>query len=69
MSFLFSRCESLDPIPNISKWKTNNVINISDLFSRCESLESIPDISKWKTNNVTNMNNLFSGQTIFRIIT
>jgi len=44
---------------DLSKWNTNNVINMSYLFYNCSSLKSLPDISKWNTNNVKNMSYLF----------
>jgi len=31
---------------NLSKWNTNNIINMSNLFYECSSLSSLPDISK-----------------------
>ena len=59
MSFLFSWCDSLSDISNISKWNTINVTNMSFLFYKCSSLKSLPDISKWNTNNVINMCGMF----------
>ena len=59
MHGLFSYCSSLSSLPDISKWNTNNVNDISDLFSGCSSLSSLPDISKWNTNNLKNNNHLF----------
>ena len=53
MSYIFSDCSSLSSLPDISKWNTNNVTNMSYMFYECSS--SLPDISKWNTNNVTNM--------------
>ena len=58
---MFCNCESLCSLPDISKWNTNNVIDMSWMFYDCESLSSLPEISKWNTNNVTNMDGLFSG--------
>ena len=49
----------LSSLPDISKWNTNNVIDIRSMFYRCSSLSSLPDISKWNTNNVTNMSYMF----------
>ena len=46
-------------LPDISKWNTNNVTDISGIFSDCSSLSSLPDISKWNTNNVDDMNTIF----------
>ena len=52
---MFDGCYALISLPDISKWNTNNVTNMSYMFYGCSSLESLPDISKWNTNNVTNM--------------
>ena len=60
MSYMFFDCNSLESLPYISKYNTNNVTNMSYMSSDCNSLESFPDISKWNTNNVTNMNDMFS---------
>ena len=35
---LFSGCSSLKSLPDISKWDTRNVIDISELFLDCRSL-------------------------------
>ena len=43
---MFSNCESLLSLPDISKFETNNVIHMSYMFSNCKSLLSLPDISK-----------------------
>ena len=56
MHELFVDCISLKSLPEISKWNTNNVIDIKSLFYGCKSLLSLPDISKWNTNNVINQN-------------
>ena len=37
-------------IPDISKWKLNDKININNMLRGCKSLKSIPDISKWNIN-------------------
>ena len=37
-------------LPNISKFKTDNLINIIGIFSECNALLEIPDISKWFIN-------------------
>ena len=46
-------------LPDISKWNTQNIINISGIFYFCSSIKSLPDISKWNTQNVTNMSDMF----------
>ena len=43
---MFSECSSLKALPDISKWNTNKIINISNLFYKCSSLKTLPDISK-----------------------
>ena len=60
ISYMFSNCEALKSIPDISNLKVDKVTNISHLFSYCESLESLPDISSWNTSNITDMSDLFS---------
>ena len=52
MSGLFYECSSLKSLPDISKWNTNNVNNMSYLFYECKSLEYLDDISKWNISNV-----------------
>ena len=47
-------------IPDISKWNTINVTDMSYLFCCCENLESLPDISSWNTSNVKDMSNMIS---------
>ena len=62
MSYLFGgdglfekSCDKLISLPDISKWDTQNVKDMSYMFSDCKSLISLPDISKWDTQNVINM--------------
>ena len=56
---MFYCCNSLNSLPDISKWDTINVKNIGGMFYECNSLNSLPDISKWKTSNVKNMSYMF----------
>ena len=53
MSYMFYECKDL---PDISKWNTSNVNNMSAIFYDCNNL---PDISKWNTSNVTDMSYMF----------
>ena len=46
MSDMFSHCESLKELPDISKWDTKNVTDMRYMFNGCESLKELPDISK-----------------------
>ena len=56
---MFIGCSSITSIPDISKWNTKNVKDISAMFYYCESLSSLPDIFKWNISNVTNISTLF----------
>ena len=46
--YLSNVVSSLESLPEISKWNTENVIDINFIFFGCISLKSLPDISKWK---------------------
>ena len=61
MSEIFSGCFSLLKIPDISKWNTNKVYNMSGMFNGCSSLLIIPDISTWKTDNLSEIDLMFYG--------
>ena len=65
MSNLFYGCKKLKFFPDISKWNTNNVNNISNLFNGCKEIKILPDISEWNTSNIINMNNLFYSVKIY----
>ena len=56
---MFSKCTLIKDIPDISKWNTNKVIDMSELFSNCKLLLSLPNIFKWNITSVTNMSKLF----------
>ena len=40
---MFYYCASLTTLPDISKWNTNNVKNMSDMFNSCKGSLNIPD--------------------------
>ena len=46
-------------LPDISDWKTENVINMNSMFYDCKSLTSLPDISKWNIGKVKSMSYMF----------
>ena len=46
MSFMFYICENLSSLPDISKWNTNNVTNMSDMFKNCNKLQNLPKFYK-----------------------
>ena len=49
---MFYGCSSLKELPDISKWNTSKVNNITGMFYKCGSLKELSDISKWNTNNI-----------------
>ena len=59
MGGVFYLCRSLKSLPDISKWNTQNVLDISGLFFHCSSLQFIPDISNWNLENVIYLSFLF----------
>ena len=58
MSGLFYGCRSITTIPNIGKWDTSQVTNMSNMFAFAYNFND--DITKWNTSNVTNMSWMFS---------
>ena len=61
MGFIFDDCSSLSSLPDISKWNTNNVTDMSWMFRNCSSLQSLPDISKWDINKNLERESMFDG--------
>ena len=39
---MFLECESLNSLPDISKWNTSNVYDMSNMFDDCLSTINIP---------------------------
>ena len=39
---MFDGCKSLSSLPDISKWDTNNVTNMSCMLVNCKLLKNIP---------------------------
>ena len=56
---MFDGCKSLKSLPDISKWETASVKDMSYMFHNCWALTSFPDISNWKIYNVKNMSHMF----------
>ena len=50
---------SFSKLPDISKWKTNKVKNMSFMFENLKNIKYLPDISGWDTSNVENMKSMF----------
>ena len=53
---MFSKSESLQSLPDISKWNLLKIKNMEYLFYNCYSLNFIPDISNWNLSLVYNIN-------------
>ena len=51
----------LKTIPDISKWKTDKLVDISNMFKECSSLVALPDISKWCSKCLLFADNIFEG--------
>ena len=60
MSEMFSGCNSLKSLPDISKWDISNVTDMRDMFNECNSLISLPDLSKWNISKVSKRDNIFN---------
>ena len=60
MKGLFCDCSSLSIIPDISKWNTSNVTNMSLMFYNCKSLLSLPDLAQWDIRKVEDMKSMFN---------
>ena len=50
----------LTDIPDISKWDTSTVTDMSCLFKGCSLLKKLPDLSNWNVNEVTDMSEMFA---------
>ena len=41
MQCMFSECSPLKELPDISKWDTSNIIDMSYIFNKCSSLKNV----------------------------
>ena len=55
---MFYNCKNLSFITDMSNWKLNQVINMSNLFAGCSSLETINGLQKWNISNVINLSDI-----------
>ena len=60
MKGLFCDCSSLSVLPDISKWNTSNISDMSYMFYNCSSLLSLPDLLEWNTNKIENIKFIFT---------
>ena len=61
MGGMFSGCNLLLSLPDISEWNTKKVISMKSMFSQCSSLTSFPDLSEWKIKKEINTKSMFYG--------
>ena len=47
MKRIINYCRNLKTLPDISKWKIDNVIKMDYVFFQCENLIELSEISKW----------------------
>ena len=47
-------------MPDISKWNTANVTNMSCMFYNCTSLLSLPDLMEWDISKVEDKKTMFT---------
>ena len=59
MSYMLYDCYSLKELPDIYKWKVENLINASYMFYGCSSLFTIPELSKWNPKNIIDVGHMF----------
>ena len=57
---MFYGCISLKSLPDLSKWDTSKVTDMSGMFTHCRSLTSFPSISNWDTSNVKSICGMFA---------
>ena len=55
ISSMFSHCELVETLGDISKWNTTNAIDMSWMLYCYNELEALSDISKSDTDNITDM--------------
>ena len=60
MDGMFKCCGNLERL-DLSKWKTDNVENMSELFYNCSSLSGTIDLTGWNIKKVTNISSMFLG--------
>ena len=65
MSYIFDKCPLLLSLPDIYKWNTNNLTNMSNMHDECLSLLSLYDILRLNTNN--EMSFLFDSFSIYSL--
>ena len=53
---MFSNCNSLISLPDLSKWNTKNLLGMKGLLSDCISLSFCPDLTKWNNFNINDIN-------------
>ena len=58
---MFYGCKSIASIPDISKWDTSKIVDMSFMFYNCLMLSSLPDIDNWSIENLKSYTYMFVG--------
>ena len=56
---MFSECEQLKSVGNLSNWDVSSVKNMLAMFADCINLKSVGDLSNWDVSKVKYMDNMF----------
>jgi surface protein len=60
-SDMFKNCDTLSALPDIGKWDTSNVTNMSGLFWKCSTVIHISNsIENWNMENVKSISGIFA---------
>ena len=61
MIAMFRECKSIEVMPDISKWDTRKVEDMSEMFKDCIKLKEKPNIDNWEFNMPCKRDNIFDG--------
>ena len=64
---MFTNCTSLISLPDLSKWKTDNLLMMQSLFYDCLSLSFLHDISNWNNYNEHDINTNPNYDVLYRL--
>ena len=58
---MFLGCLELQELPDISKWRTENVRLMTLMFANCPQLNYLPNIENWDTSSLQDFRAMFVG--------
>ena len=67
MHGMFFKCESLNELPDISKWNISKVNDMEAMFYEYSQLSNFPNISNWmyNINHVRNKKDMFKNCNLY----